>query len=189
MFFIWCSRYKISSFVHLAFSLCRLECPVVSQINWLHHWPSPVDFAVKSTCDGAALANRHDCRRKWATVIPSLTSDGFVELSKSNRNSSHESSGKSARVRQSSALEEMREHLHPLGRRRLSPVKRCINMEMTQRTLRSPPPGLPSHLPPSHPVAPGRRYSGQNAAERVLQWADVMKSNIFTGRTFQGLLE
>lgn len=57
------------------------------------------------------------------------------------------------------------------------PVKPCINMEMTQWTLRSPPRGLLSHLPPSYPAAPGRCFNNQNDAERESQWLNLMLWN------------
>lgn len=135
-------------------------CLALFQINWL----PPVDLTMKSLwwC--------------YSDVTHSTTShchsfaDGFVQLSRSNRSSRE----KFVCLRVPSLLDETREHLRcpnsSPGRRWLRPVKWCINMEMTQWTLRPPPPGLPSHLPPSCPVASGRCCSGRNAAERDLEW-------------------
>lgn len=51
------------------------------------YWLSPVKFGIKSTCDGTY---RRSCRSRRVLVIPPLTFDRYVQVSQSNRNSSHE---------------------------------------------------------------------------------------------------
>lgn len=52
--FIWGFSCKKSQFVLCIHTVSlRVSSQTLPQINWLHHWLSPVDFTVKSTCDSA----------------------------------------------------------------------------------------------------------------------------------------
>lgn len=134
---------------------------------------SPVKFGIKSTCDGTY---RHSCRSRRVLVIPPLTFDRYVQVSQSNRNSSHENTVCAcvrvcARVRVVGLRIRDSESICSalsvrLSRRQLLPVKRCINTEMTRRTLLLQPQGRPSHLPLLCSPASGRCCSGYNALEK-----------------------
>lgn len=151
--------------------------PLISamSINPLY-WLSPVKFGIKSTCDGNY---RRSCRSRRVLVIPPLTFDRYVQVSLSDRNSSHESTVCACvracdcvcarvcvvglRIRDNGSICSAPSVC--LSRRRLLPVKRCINTEMTRRTLLPQPQGRPSHLPLLCSPASGRCCSGYNALE------------------------